>query len=146
MTVNWQSGGTVPHREDCLECRVPLDCLRHCEVVQLVHEHDTPSSNEGTRGLVVDKLLVVFINIGNSVTVCPLHPVERVVTPQDSTQIKPSGDRTNAILRSENRLVSCRRYCKDKNTHIYVSVCRAPARWSNTEDESESLDLGQAHI
>ena len=101
----------MPHREDCLECRVPLDCLRHCEIAQLVHEHDTPSSNEGTRGLVVDELLVVFIDVGNSVTVCPLHPVEGVVTPQDSPQVKPGGDRTNAILRPENRLVSCWRYC-----------------------------------
>jgi hypothetical protein len=108
MTFNWQSGEVVSHREGRLECRVPLHRFLHCEVSQLVREHDRAGTIEVARGLVVDEHLVVCINIGNGEAICPLHPVGRVVTPDDRPQVKPGGDRTNAVLRQDNSVSSWR--------------------------------------
>jgi hypothetical protein len=106
VSIDFRLGEEVSHREGHLESQVPLDRLRHCKVVQLVREHDPPSSTEGASGLVVDEQLVVFIDVGRGVAIFPLLPVIRVILSHDRLQANRIGDRTNTILHPTNMSVS----------------------------------------
>src|SRR6266571_9137500 len=86
----WDSKGNrgreeerVSHREGRLELRVPLDCLLHRKVVQLVCEHDTPDRIEVAIGQVADEQVVVIVDVGSGDVALPGAPVERVVLPHD---------------------------------------------------------------
>jgi hypothetical protein len=91
--------------ERLLQLRVPLDRFRHCEIVQLVGEHDRSALVERSVVEAVDETLIVAVNgSGRDGWVASVDPpVFRVFLPEDAGQVHGTGDDSNSVVNVAER-------------------------------------------